>query len=129
MAFRKIHVEATVADTPPPPRVRAPVSLDGPDPLPEPMPTTIATYCIDAHVTPENARALHDMAKAMLKSDNETTADIKARLCSNGLIDIGECLKVVLRKAEHILTQVVGCSISQPTVYLEVPAKGDETTH
>jgi hypothetical protein len=122
MGFKRIAVEAAPTDTAPPVRVRAPVCVD----TPPPPPPTIATYALDLTFTlPEHSQRLHDLAKAMLRSDGMSGPDIKAQLKANDMIDIGECLKVVLRPIVQRMVHHVGCECEKAQVYLEVPCGTD----
>jgi hypothetical protein len=117
MGFKRIAVETPAEPVAPPQRVRAPVVpvVEAP---PSPPPT-IATYCVDIHIS--ETRQLYEFARALLKSDGMAGSDILETLKSNGVVDIGTCLKVSLRRVEETISHHLGLKHDAPNVYLEIP--------
>src|SRR5687768_9475481 len=100
MGFKRVPV----VNPPAPPveprqRIRAPQALEAPilEAPPSPPPI-IATYCLDIHVS--DTAQMFEMARAMLKSDGVPGSDIGEMLKANGMVDIGACIKVCLRRTE-----------------------------
>lgn len=113
MAFKRVPMPEIKPPVIARERNRAPVILD------VPKEAIIATFAMD--ITILDHERLFEVTHTIGIARGMSKVDIDHRVCVNGNVDVGECLKFLLEEAINALAVSTGAQIGDIDTYVEVP--------